>query len=198
MSVKSKFYVEWGDKAVSVLGDFDIALEMYDRAIKIDKNDMEAYGGKCGVLIKVGDLEKALIVINESLKNNFKEDIKQSKVKQSIINLTEEVEFNIESLKNSELSANEILQDNNNGYNDAIQNENQKLESIDSSVMSKDDIDNSEFNDPVIDISKDGKNNLDDFLKTSSLLGFFVGISVISIVGFFILLIEVIVERMSF
>ncbi len=80
MSIRSKFFTKWG-KNLFRDNEPELALKMFDRAIKSDPQDSLAYVNKAGMLLRFGRPDEAIAILNQAIEANARniEDVKEMK-----------------------------------------------------------------------------------------------------------------------
>ena len=68
MSIKTALYKKWGQNLIGK--DDKLALDMFDRAIKLDSHDCDAYIMKSGVLLRTGRVVDALKILDQAIEAN--------------------------------------------------------------------------------------------------------------------------------
>jgi len=69
MSIRSKFLAKWGENLMRN-HDSELALNMFDRAIKADPKELKAYLGKAGIYVGRGNAEEAIEILNQAIEAN--------------------------------------------------------------------------------------------------------------------------------
>lgn len=77
MSIKSLFFTKWGWNLIrdshEKNNNLELALDMFNRAIKADPHDLKAYAAKCGALMRMQRHGEAVTVLNDAIQANPEE-----------------------------------------------------------------------------------------------------------------------------
>lgn len=69
MSIRSKFLAKWGENLMRD-HESELALNMFDRAIKADPKELKAYLGKAGIYIGRGNTGEAIKILDRAIAAN--------------------------------------------------------------------------------------------------------------------------------
>ena len=69
MSIRSKFLAKWGENLMRN-HDSELALNMFDRAIKADPKELKAYLGKAGIYVGKGNTGEAIKILDQAIAAN--------------------------------------------------------------------------------------------------------------------------------
>lgn len=89
MSIRSKFFTKWGENLFRD-NEPELALKMFDRAIKADPKDWRAYIGKVGILTRAGYPEEAIKILDQALEANPKNAKDLNEIRQTLIDFINE------------------------------------------------------------------------------------------------------------